>query len=142
MRQLLALAAFVASALAAVAAGERIISGMTRGGDGDSFFVGAVEIRLNGVDAPEWNRPFGRQATAYRKELTGGLVDCDLLGEQTHGREVARCFVAGRDIGLAMIEAGWASAEPWFLRGRPWKASYEQAEREARRDGRGMWGGL
>lgn len=132
-------------AIAAIAQGGAIahdLSGVPRVIDGDTIVIKGTDVRLNGIDAPEREWPDGKAARDYLTRLAGSsIVDCDLLGERTYGREVGRCFLAGQDIALKMLEAGWAKTNTFHLHGRPWKAAYEQAEREAMRARAGIWRG-
>lgn len=53
-----------------------------------------------------------------------------------YGRTVARCTAGGRDVALTMVEKGLAVDYPQFSRG-----AYADAERQAKRERRGMWAG-
>ena len=80
--------------------------------DGDSFVIEDVlsEIRLWGLDAPEWNEAGGSKATAALTALANGrIVSCLHLYWDKHAHIVARCTLQdGRDIGREMITMGMA----------------------------------
>jgi len=89
------------------------ISGTCRVKDGDTIFVDGhgdpIEVRLNGVAAPEPKEPGGKQATEYLKTVCEGQpVRCELDGSKTRGREVGICYVKDADIGAAVIDKGLA----------------------------------
>lgn len=136
----------VALALAGLAAAgwfarrERAdILGEARVIDGDSLVVAGVEIRLYGIDAPEYRqycfrrgRPWrcGIDATRTLRALIASRpVACRSREEDRYGRTVATCAVDGRDLGAAMVAGGHAVAY----------GAYQEEERAARNAGRGIW---
>ena len=81
--------------------------------DGDTITVydgrEQTRIRLDGIDCPETGADFSNRA----KQLTSDLVfgkQVHLEGKETdrYGRLVARVIVDGRDVSLALVEAGLA----------------------------------
>ncbi len=78
--------------------------------DGDSLLTGNREIRLAGIDAPEYTQPYGREARQVLYDLIHGRsVQVKPVTTDRHGRIVAHVT---RDDGLhvnaAMVEAGAA----------------------------------
>ena len=78
--------------------------------DGDTLDVGAVRVRLHGIDAPEigqgctnadgvaWD--CGSWVAGQVRALIGGRrVRCETVTEDRYGRTVARCALAGQDLG-------------------------------------------
>jgi len=137
---------FVAVALAALAAAGWFarreaadIAGSARVIDGDSLIVAGVEIRLYGIDAPEYRqycfrrgRPWacGVDATrSLRALIAERAVSCRAHEKDRYGRIVAACSVAGSDLGAAMVAGGHAVAY----------GAYQLEERAARNAGRGIW---
>jgi micrococcal nuclease len=108
--------------------------------DGDSITVlrdkQQLKVRLQGVDCPEGGQAFGAAAKRFTSDLVFGReVMVRPRGTDRYGRMVADVTVDGRDVGLALVEAGFA----WhFLRysDDPRLAAAEQAARAARR---GLW---
>lgn len=115
-----ALVAIITFASPAVAAVPTVLTGnVTKVRDGDTIEVGKVPIRLNGVSAPEMKEPFGPQSKAFMVDLVmGKRVRCELNGRKTYDRLVGVCFVNGKDIGAAVIEAGLALDCPRYSGGR------------------------
>lgn len=130
----------------ALPAGPRI-AGRARVLDGDSLELNGEAIRLSGIDAPESRQrcrdgagrtyACGRVATrALAAAVAGRSIDCTRLERDRYRRQVALCAVAGRDLGEAMVWAGFAVDFPAFSHGR-----YDAAERAAREARRGLWAG-
>jgi endonuclease YncB( thermonuclease family) len=116
-----------------------VIIGPARIIDGDSLVVAGVEIRLFGVDAPEYqqtcmrsDRPWmcGRDATDMLRTIAAGReVSCRPRERDRYGRTVAVCQAGGVDLAAAMIKGGLAVAY----------GAYGADEREARDARRGIW---
>jgi endonuclease YncB( thermonuclease family) len=115
------------------------ITGTARVIDGDSLTVAGVEIRLYGIDAPEYRQycfrrgrpwPCGIDATRVLRALIANRpVACRAREEDRYGRTVAACSVEGRDLGAAMVAGGHAVAY----------GAYALEELAARNAGRGIW---
>ena len=117
-------------------------TGMAKAADGDSLRLQDDRIRLLGIDAPELDQvcwtadgaewPCGRAARAELARLVAaGPVDCQPEGKDKYGRTLARCDVAGADLGAAMVGAGLALSTD----------GYGAAERQAKSDRLGLWQG-
>jgi endonuclease YncB( thermonuclease family) len=87
--------------------------------DGDTLHCsGGRRIRLYGIDAPEMpghcrdgractpGDPFAAQAQL--RGLIRGAVTCRTVETDRHGRSVARCESAGRDLSCFMLASGHA----------------------------------
>lgn len=80
--------------------------------DGDSFRVDDVEVRLWGVDAPEYRfKGFEAAREGLRSRIAGRFIQCTVLDQDRYERQVARCqFDAGdegkKDLGLSLLQAG------------------------------------
>lgn len=110
--------------------------------DGDTLEVVRAEeritIRLFGVDAPEWEQPFGREAArAARRLLDDRRVIVEPRDVDRLGRTVARVRVGGKDAGLELVRAGMA----WHFTRFSSERALSEAEAEARAAGRGLWSG-
>lgn len=108
--------------------------------DGDSLIalVGGreLEIRLDEIDAPERNQPYGRQARELLTRLAlDRKVRIDLRTRDAYGREVAWLQAGETAINARLVELGGAWAYRRYLRDRDLLV----LEDTARRAGRGLW---
>src|SRR5688572_2238439 len=119
--------------------------GIARALDGDSIQVGDRQVRLFGIDAPEYDQACeragqrwncGAEAAKRLSELvTGREIVCRPIETDEYGRAVSRCTVFGKDVNAAMVESGLATAY------RHYSADYVPAEKRARAARRGIWSG-
>jgi endonuclease YncB( thermonuclease family) len=115
------------------------IVGLARVIDGDSLVVAGVEIRLYGIDAPEYRQlclrggqpwPCGLHALLALRAMTGSRrVECVAREVDRYDRTIAVCSAGGVELNAAMVEAGNAVAY----------GAYEAEERAARNARRGIW---
>lgn len=114
--------------------------------DGDTIRVGAVTVRVHGIDAPEQDQtcedrqgrewPCGVFVTERVQARFGGRTAmCDLIELDRYGRSVAKCYVDGRDIGAEIVSEGWAEAY------REYSWDYDLDEKAAQVRGVGIWAG-
>jgi len=121
------------------------IAGTTRVVDGDTLEIYGERIRLHGIDAPESRqscrldgKPWrcGEDATSALGGMVGRQrVTCQELDRDRDGRIVARCGVAGMDLGEWMVSNGWAVA--YYL----YSYDFSRAEQHAKLARRGIWAG-
>ena len=114
--------------------GGEMVGGRCRGGD--------VEVRILGIDAPEWDQtcghaglewPCGRAASdAVRAMIRGKTVACLPEGRDRYKRTLAVCRVDGIDIGRKLVVDGLAVS---------FSGRYKAEETDARKDRRGVWSG-
>jgi len=117
------------------------LSGFAKIIDGDSFRLGASEVRLVGIDAPEGRQTCERDGSAWEcgeearrqlQRLIGGQkVSCQSPERDKYGRYLATCEAGGRMLNAAMVEGGYAVSY-----GR-----YHREERAAKSARRGLWSG-
>lgn len=134
-----------AALLSATSARAADLSGIAEVIDGDSLRVGANEVRLAGVDAPEWSQECkvgratwraGQEAAAWLKSrIEGRPVYCAVSAVDRYQRKVATCFVEGVDINAELVAAGWAVAY------RKYSARYIPQEEAAKAAALGIWRG-
>jgi endonuclease YncB( thermonuclease family) len=75
--------------------------------DGDTVRLGAVSVRLAGLDCEELGEPHGQEARAFLVSITAGReLTCTLTGARSHGRHIGRCTIAGADVAAALVAAG------------------------------------
>ena len=120
----------------------RTITGKAYVTDGDGIRVARKEVRLAGLDAPEWDQKakhqngywfnHGRRVkSALIQKIGGKHVSVAVESLDKFGRIVGAVTCEGRDIGEWMVREGLAIAA--------YHDRYRQLEREAREAKRGMW---
>jgi len=110
--------------------------------DGDGIRVANQEVRLVGLDAPEWDQYAQHQEgywfnhgknvkSALIREIGGEHVDVFVEGMDRFGRLLGTVTHNGRDVGEWLVREGHAIAA--------YSGRYKRFEREARKAKRGMW---
>lgn len=131
---------------------------VTRVWDGDTVTLQTNErsyrIRIAGIDAPEHDQPFGRQATNCLCYLTlNRQVKAHILEQDKYHRYVARLYLqeapafpppsqtfpAGLDVGHYLIRSGLAWHYFFYDKDNPYYEQYENAEKSARVENLGLW---
>jgi endonuclease YncB( thermonuclease family) len=114
--------------------------------DGDSLREGQTEIRLHGIDAPEYRQTCtdsngaeyacGKRAAEVLRNITKqGELICQRIEIDRYGRAVSNCKIGTLDVNHEMVARGWAVA--FFQYGTP----YVLAENTARQHKLGLWAG-
>lgn len=98
---------------------EFVVKGSAYVSDGDSLIINKIQIRLFGIDAPELNHPYGKNAKwALVALCKGKTIQAEIIGQDTHGRHVAKCyFQDGTDLSAEMVKLGLAIDWPKFSGG-------------------------
>jgi endonuclease YncB( thermonuclease family) len=145
LRTFLASIAAMALLACAPAAAEPPFFGVGKAKDGDSLIVGPREVRLFGIDAPEWDQTCTRDgkpwscgeaaADQLSRLVTGKEVRCQPVTIDEHQRAVARCTVGSVDVNRQMVATGYATAY------RHYSMDYVSAEESAKASNRGLWAG-
>ena len=112
------LLAFIMIAVSTCARSETVTGPAQRVSDGDTLTVQGIRIRLNGVDAPEMDEPYGRQSRAAMIDIVDGRTLVCELGGVSYDRRVGVCFIDGQDIGAILIRQGLALDCPRYSGGR------------------------
>jgi endonuclease YncB( thermonuclease family) len=118
----------------------RSLAGAAEAIDGDSLRLLGEELRLEGIDAPEYRQSCrdrtggevacGRQARrALAAMLALGNVSCTVSRADRYGRGLARCRQGDAEINAAMVRQGNAVSY----------GAYQAEEAEAKAAGRGIW---
>lgn len=105
--------------------------------------VGKTEIRLEGIDAPEYHQmcydsenkayPCGKEAYLALKKLVGTRpVRCEKVIIDKYRRQVSVCWLGEVNLNRWMVENGWAVAYTRYTR------DYAAAERRAKKHRRGI----
>ncbi|MBX3121588.1 MAG: thermonuclease family protein [Nitrospira sp.] len=141
----IALLGFVGSAVAQTPLAK--ISGKARIVDGDTINIGGIQIRLEGIDAPETEQTcFGAKGDRWQCGKTatqrlaglikGEEVTCEKSGEDRYRRTLAFCRLAdGTELNAWLVREGLALA---FVR---YSTRYVKEEKEAKDARRGLWAG-
>ncbi|EGB15379.1 nuclease (SNase domain-containing protein) [Pseudodesulfovibrio mercurii] len=118
--------------------------------DGDSFRVtyrgSTLEVRLIGVDAPEYRQEYSRKARDFTRDFCQGKglrLEFDKDPRDRYGRTLAYVYADGVMLNEALVRAGLAV--PLVVKPNVRHAErIRQAEAEARQARRGFWskGGL
>jgi endonuclease YncB( thermonuclease family) len=114
--------------------------------DGDSLKRGEAEIRLYGIDAPEYRQtckdasggdyPCGRDAAEMLRQMIGGRdVSCRAVETDRYDRLVALCMAGQTVLNEEMVKRGWAVA---YLQH---SSRFAGLEAESRANRRGIWQG-
>ena len=110
--------------------------------DGDGIRIRGQEVRIVGIDAPEWDQ-LAKHSDGkwfnHGKVVKSALIQ-EIGGEEVHvvvedidkfGRMIGTVLHDGRDIGYWLVREGHAIAA--------YDARYKRVEQEARLAKRGMW---
>jgi endonuclease YncB( thermonuclease family) len=118
-------------------------NGIARAIDGDSLRVGNREVRLFGIDAPEYRQTCkirytnwscgGDAATALRSMVDGRQLTCMSRDQDVYGRTVATCRSGGFDVAAEMVSRGLAIV----LAGAP--GDYAQRQADSKAAEAGIW---
>lgn len=108
--------------------------------DGDTLTVlqgkRQIKLRLEGIDCPELHQSFGTRARQFTSSLVfGRKVTVSAQYLDRIGRTVSRVSVNGKDVSLALVEAGLA----WHYRRYSSDPLLAKAEAQARRLKKGLW---
>jgi len=114
---------------------QSVVLGLGRAEDGDTLMVGETQVRLFGIDAPEFDQTCSRQGTSWNcgaaaadqlmELVTGKDVQCLSTGKDRYGRVLGRCTVGGTDVNRTMVALGYAVAY------RRYSSDYVSAEESA-----------
>ncbi|MFH0781299.1 MAG: thermonuclease family protein [Pseudomonadota bacterium] len=113
--------------------------------DGDSLLITAcgrnIEVRLYGIDAPEYNQPFGEDAKKFAKHWIGGQrVLVQPLYLDSYKRTVAVITQNDRVLNRDLTRAGLAWVYPRYCRQEVCK-KWTELEKVAREGREGLWFG-
>lgn len=122
------------------------IRGTARALDGDSLRIGRRQVRLWGIDAPEFEQRCDRDGrswacgqaarAALASRVDGRLLVCVPRDRDAYRRWVSVCRIAGHSLNEWMVREGWALDYRRYSDG-----AYAHAERRARSARRGIWSG-
>lgn len=136
--------------LSTLAAAESITGRVIGVSDGDTISILSVDgnrkiprkVRISGIDAPESTQAFGNRAKQAMSDLAyGKQADADCPTVDRYGRDVCKVTVESVDVGLALIQQGYAWHFKKYQRTQPQadRAVYSDAEGMAREKRIGLW---
>ncbi|MGH1578389.1 thermonuclease family protein [Planktotalea sp.] len=111
--------------------------------DGDTFDVAGVRVRVHGIDAPETDQTCETEqgtrwacgawvTSSVAVMYDGKRAICREVDQDRYGRIVARCEIAGRDVGQQLVSRGLAFAY------RKYSMAYDLDEKGAAVNDRGL----
>jgi endonuclease YncB( thermonuclease family) len=114
--------------------------------DGDSLLVRDTsrvhEIRLYGIDAPEYKQSFGRQAARIaRKQLLHKKVNVVGVDVDRYGREVALVYRGEILVNRELVRRGAAWMYPRYCRKKNLCRTMKTVQETARQKRLGLWAG-
>ena len=139
---------FLTSAFARVALADLLTAKIVSIADGDTVTAvlsggRSVDVRLEGIDAPEHGQAFGSASEKHLSELLLGKdVNLDCGGGYSYNRLVCKILLTnGEDVDLDQIKAGMAWHYKQYQRQQSAtdRAAYGAAEDAARRARLGLW---
>lgn len=103
--------------------------------DGDTFILSdGSRVRLDGIDAPETDQPYGAEAKAeLEKLILNRIIDIRCDGT-SYNRKVCQISCDDIDIQREMVKRGYAFDYTHYSDGY-----YKSAEIFAQKFGRGVW---
>lgn len=115
--------------------------------DGDTLTVlGAnnqrYKIRLQGIDAPEKNQPYGQKCKEALMMATANLsVEVEAYKLDRYGRIVAKIMAGGKDVALEQINngCGWHYTAYAKEQSAADQQAYAAAQQQAKKSRKGLW---
>ena len=112
--------------------------------DGDSLLVkrsGHIyEIRLYGIDTPEYKQPFGKQAGQMTREMINKkIVDIQPMDVDRYHRIVALVRIGGRLVNRELVHRGAAWLYSRYCKKQPLCNELRAEEQRARSQRLGLW---
>lgn len=115
---------------------------VTHVSDGDTIWVrpagasAALQLRLQGLDAPEICQDFGMQARdALAARVLRREVRVAIRARDVYQRAVGRVSLEGQDLGAWLVAGGYAWSAGYQRR----SGAYAQEQMAARQARRGLW---
>jgi endonuclease YncB( thermonuclease family) len=133
----------LAAATATAAENPVLVGTVTKVTDGDTIKVqlasGPITVRLDSIDTPEKDQPWGPQSTAALAQLVANKqVQLDVITQDRYERLVAQVYVGELNVNAQLVRDGHAWAFRRYMKKDtgPQFCAWEAAARSARR---GLW---
>ena len=106
--------------------------------DGDTVYMkDGTKVRLHGIDTPERDQPYGKQATRNLDKLIGGKVFVVEKDTDRYGRLVGVIYTPeGVNVNEAMVCNGSAW---WYSRYAKFDSGLRKCQAKAKEEGLGLW---
>lgn len=123
---------------------KRITGKVTKVSDGDTIWVTPaggmkVKVRLDRIDAPESDQPYGKESAKALKDLIFGKeVRIEYAKTDQYGRILGIVYLGAEDINLKMVREGHAWHYAYFDK----TPAYNEAEKTAKNQKSGLWAGM
>lgn len=123
---------------------KRITGKVTKVSDGDTIWVTPaggmkVKVRLDRIDAPESDQPYGKESAKALKDLIFGKeVRIDYAKKDQYGRILGIIYLGAEDINLKMVRESHAWHYAYFDK----TPAYNEAEKTAKNQKSGLWAGV
>lgn len=118
---------------------------VTRVIDGDTIEVDlngkAYRVRYIGINSPEYDQPFGNEATQANSSLVSGktvILKKDVSETDKYGRLLRYVFVGDLFVNAHLVKFGWAQAAT-YPPDVKYSSYFVSLEREARENNEGCW---
>ena len=108
--------------------------------DGDTIELSdGTRVRLHGIDTPEYDQPYGKEATRELNKLLGRSVYVETTDTDRYGRTVAALWTSdGVNVNLEMVCRG---AAWWYERYAKRDTELRECQESARESNLGLWDG-
>jgi micrococcal nuclease len=107
--------------------------------DGDTFILqmhdGQLKVRLDGIDAPEGNQPFGKESKAFLSQFIGKGCRVEKKGNDRYGRILGVLWIEQVNVNVLMVRKGYA----WHFKKYSKDKELADAEEIARAEKLGLW---
>jgi endonuclease YncB( thermonuclease family) len=112
--------------------------------DGDSLRVKkgneVIEIRLYGIDCPEWGQDYGNKAKRFTKaKMYKKTVNVEPKDVDRYGRTVALVSSSRGLINRELVRAGLAWMYPKYCKQQPLCSELKKLQNKARKRRMGLW---
>ena len=106
--------------------------------DGDTVYLkGGTKVRLHGIDTPERDQPYGKQATRALDRLIGRTVYVVEKDTDRYGRLVGVLYTPeGVNVNEAMVCGGHAW---WYSKYARFDSDLRDCQASAQEEGLGLW---
>ncbi|KAG6513154.1 probable staphylococcal-like nuclease CAN1 [Zingiber officinale] len=105
-------------------------------GNGEEILARKYRIRLRGVDAPESQMPYGKEAKEELAKLVQGkCLRIDVYNIDQFGRHVGDIYCDGVFVQEKLLKRGFA----WHFAKHDKRPEFAKWQQQARAEGRGLW---